>query len=274
MDKRNYNSYIFLLALIPSILLGGCADNSKFSQKTLTEKPWFGVQIREVSEKMLKNLKTTVIIGNRQDRSMKKVYGWHSPDDHFRYKVDRYDEEGAWLGVSTEELTPQLREYFDVPGKFGLLISEVQKDSPAEKYGLKAGDIILMINRKKIKDHFDLVKTLDYFEPEDEVEIEITRDREVKSIQVTLGKIKRKHRFHLGIRPEKFQMNDPEIELDIPEIKIDIPDFDLEEIERLDEKIREELEINADKMTEKMEELQEKLKDIEIKIDLEHSNII
>jgi hypothetical protein len=39
-------------------------------------------------------------------------------------------------------------------------------------------------------------------------------------------------------------------------------------------KIREELEINTDNMTEKIEELQEKLKDIEIKIDLEDSNII
>ena len=49
------------------------------------------------------------------------------------------------LGVQLNELSPQLAEYFGAP-EGGALVAGVTKDSPAEKAGIKAGDVITSIN--------------------------------------------------------------------------------------------------------------------------------
>ena len=62
----------------------------------------------------------------------------------------------GWLGVSVQPVTPELAASFGMKGEKGALIAEVVKDSPAEKGGLKAGDIILEFDGKTIKDMHDL----------------------------------------------------------------------------------------------------------------------
>ena len=56
---------------------------------------------------------------------------------------------GRQIGVGVEVLTKQLAEFFNVES--GLLISDVRKDSPAAKAGLKAGDIIVEADGKSVK---------------------------------------------------------------------------------------------------------------------------
>ncbi|MFH2035327.1 MAG: PDZ domain-containing protein, partial [Candidatus Zixiibacteriota bacterium] len=55
-----------------------------------------------------------------------------------------------FLGVSLQSLNEQLGEYFGVKDGEGVLITEVVKDSPAEKIGLKAGDVIIDVDGTKI----------------------------------------------------------------------------------------------------------------------------
>ena len=56
--RKNIFNYFFLLGtIIPSILLSSCSDNSRFIQKSSKNKSWLGVQVKEISGKMLKNLK-------------------------------------------------------------------------------------------------------------------------------------------------------------------------------------------------------------------------
>jgi len=62
----------------------------------------------------------------------------------------------GWLGVSVQPVTPELAASFGMKNERGALIAEVVKDSPAEKGGLKAGDIILEFDGKTIKDMHDL----------------------------------------------------------------------------------------------------------------------
>lgn len=62
----------------------------------------------------------------------------------------------GWLGVSVQPVTPELAASFGMKGEKGALIAEVVKDSPAEKGGLNAGDIILEFDGKTIKDMHDL----------------------------------------------------------------------------------------------------------------------
>jgi serine protease Do len=62
-----------------------------------------------------------------------------------RGKVER-----GWLGVSVQDLTPELAKSLDVEGAKGALIAEVVKGGPAEKAGIKKGDIVIAYREKEI----------------------------------------------------------------------------------------------------------------------------
>jgi serine protease Do len=58
----------------------------------------------------------------------------------------------GWLGVTIQNVTPELAREFSLKKPIGALVTEVFKGSPAEKAGLKRGDVIIEVNGKKIKD--------------------------------------------------------------------------------------------------------------------------
>lgn len=69
--------------------------------------------------------------------------------------------EGIFEGVTVQNLTPEYRERLDIPDKIkGIVVTEVETASPAEESGLKAGDVILEINKKATKTVNDFNKIL------------------------------------------------------------------------------------------------------------------
>jgi serine protease Do len=64
------------------------------------------------------------------------------------------------LGVRVQDLNPDLGSYFGVNDGKGVLVVEVLKDTPAEKAGLKAGDVITKAGDRKVEDSDDLVRAL------------------------------------------------------------------------------------------------------------------
>lgn len=90
------------------------------------------------------------------------------------------------MGVQISDLTEQLGEFFGVKGGKGALITEVMEDSPAEKAGLKAGDVIVRIGDDKIKSTSDVYATLEGKEKGEEVNVEAIRDKGTHSLTVTV----------------------------------------------------------------------------------------
>jgi membrane-associated protease RseP (regulator of RpoE activity) len=88
------------------------------------------------------------------------------------------------LGVQLGDLTPQLAEYFGAADG-GVLVSSITKDSPAEKAGLKAGDVITAINGQRVRDSDDLIDELREATA-GEVTIGILRDKKESSVKATL----------------------------------------------------------------------------------------
>jgi membrane-associated protease RseP (regulator of RpoE activity) len=78
------------------------------------------------------------------------------------------------LGVRVEDLSADLAPYFDSQPGSGALVMEVMKDTPAEKAGLKAGDVITRIGDDRISDADDLMKAV-HSASEGKVTIEVTR---------------------------------------------------------------------------------------------------
>ncbi len=93
---------------------------------------------------------------------------------------------GGWLGCNLDFINDQLKEYFEVEA--GALVKSVVEDSPAEKAGIKAGDVIVKIDVKKIEDPADVMRTVNYHDPDDKVAVKVVRKGKKKTLWVKLGK--------------------------------------------------------------------------------------
>jgi serine protease Do len=87
------------------------------------------------------------------------------------------------LGVQIESLSPQLAEYFGVTDG-GVLVSGVTKDSPADKAGLKAGDVITSIDGDRVRNYDDLIGELRG--KTGGVTIGIVRDKKQSTVKSTI----------------------------------------------------------------------------------------
>lgn len=96
----------------------------------------------------------------------------------------------GYLGVSLQSLTLGLREALAVPKGVGVLVAEVYEGSPADKAELRAGDVILKMDRRTIRDVADVQRVLDYFEPGEQIQVEIIREKKQEQFTVTMGERK------------------------------------------------------------------------------------
>jgi hypothetical protein len=108
------------------------------------------------------------------------------------------DEKAGFLGVQIQNLSEQLSDYFKVKDGNGVLVSEVVQDSPAEKAGLKAGDVITKVDSEDIENAGDLTSTIRGYEPEAEVLISVIRDGKKKKLKATLGEAEQKYFHNFG----------------------------------------------------------------------------
>lgn len=90
-----------------------------------------------------------------------------------------------WIGVMISTITEEMSKTNTLPK--GVYIGRVYYDSPAEKSGLQAGDIITEIDGTIIETTDDLSVTIEKYKPEDVIELKIYRDKEYKKIKVKLG---------------------------------------------------------------------------------------
>jgi serine protease Do len=96
---------------------------------------------------------------------------------------------GPRLGISAEDLTPQLATYFGVTQGNGVLVEEVTAGSAAEKAGLKAGDCIVRVGTEKVESVSDLHRALGRnadSEQKREVALTIVRDRHEQTLSAQL----------------------------------------------------------------------------------------
>ena len=93
----------------------------------------------------------------------------------------------GFLGVSTDPLTPDLAEQVHLPKESkGVIINDVTVDSPAEKGGIKRGDVILKINGREIQNRDELRLTIAQMAPGSKVAIGLSRDGKPVTLDVTL----------------------------------------------------------------------------------------
>ena len=96
----------------------------------------------------------------------------------------------GYLGVRFQPLTADLAKSFGLESEKGALIANVEKDTPAEKSGLKAGDIILEYDGKLISEGGELPRHVAVTPVDKKVRLVIFRDGKKQDVYVVIGKLK------------------------------------------------------------------------------------
>lgn len=91
----------------------------------------------------------------------------------------------GYLGVVIDDLSKELSKVYN--HKKGALVLDVEKDTPAYKYGLKRGDLIYSINNNKITNRADLQNTVASFKPNQRVKIKVERNNKNVVLDIVLG---------------------------------------------------------------------------------------
>jgi Do/DeqQ family serine protease len=92
------------------------------------------------------------------------------------------------LGVTTQDLTPELIKAFNLKSTQGAAISRIEANSPAAKAGLEPGDIIVSANGHPIKNSHDIRNIIGLMQIGDNVDLEYYRGGEKRQVTATIGK--------------------------------------------------------------------------------------
>ncbi len=93
----------------------------------------------------------------------------------------------GWLGVSIQPVTSDIAESVGFAGTDGAIVAEPSANSPAQKAGIKAGDIITQVDDEAIESPKELARVIAGYEPKDVAKIKLFRDGKEITLDVKLG---------------------------------------------------------------------------------------
>ncbi|HEV2881388.1 MAG TPA: PDZ domain-containing protein [Pyrinomonadaceae bacterium] len=136
-------------------------------------------------------------LSRNSDEWKKRAKEWERGSEEMRKGLEKFRAEGFGdnfrlvygaggrrIGITTQNLTDQLANYFGVSGRDGLLVTSVAENSPASKAGLKAGDVVTEVDGTRLKNAGELSRALNRRD-EGEVSLTVVRDRKTRTIKVT-----------------------------------------------------------------------------------------
>ncbi len=103
-----------------------------------------------------------------------------------------WDSEGTpvrrgFLGVGLTELSPELRAHFGAPEDAGVMVSSVEDGSPADKAGLKVGDIIASLDGKDVKSSWDIRSQVRELKEGEQVPVTVYRDGKAQNLSAAIA---------------------------------------------------------------------------------------
>lgn len=121
-------------------------------------------------------------------------------------------DETGWLGVTPEDISSDRAKELKLSAARGVYVSDVEKDSPAEKSGLKSGDVISEFNGTHVEGVTQFRRLVRETPPGHSVSIVVTRDGKSQTLNATLSTMSDQFqhlRINLGDRMQEFKMNSP-----------------------------------------------------------------
>jgi C-terminal processing protease CtpA/Prc len=204
---------------------------------------------------------------------VKAVLGKHQRPERMKWKLGPMTKvlrSGAYLGIHLLELDPDLAAYFKVKAGEGVLVTGVEKETPAAKAGFKSGDVIVQMADQPVGRSGDIHKVLAALKKGDSVSVTVVRQgkRETLKAEPDFSRRRRVLRFFGGDKDMEFRhLELPELDFTLQEFDVRVPEPpeppeppDVEEIElRIQKKL--------EHAREQLEQAHEKLDGAKIKIE-------
>lgn len=119
--------------------------------------------------------------------------GFAIPSNMVRTVMDSLIKEGkvvrGWVGVSIQAITPELAKQFNLQDEVGALVGDIVENSPAEKAGLKRGDVIIEYDGKKIEEPNSLRNMVAKTSPGEEHRMKVLREGKTVTVKLTVGEL-------------------------------------------------------------------------------------
>ena len=93
----------------------------------------------------------------------------------------------GWIGVEIQEITPELAESFKLPKNQGAIIAGVMKGGPADKGGIKPGDVLMEIEDKPVTDSAAMLNLIAQLAPGSAAKMKILREGKPQDLSVAIG---------------------------------------------------------------------------------------
>ncbi len=118
--------------------------------------------------------------------------GYAIPVSIARQVMEQIVEKGSvtrgWIGVGVQDITAELAQSFTLSAARGVLITQVERGSPADKGGIKPGDILLAVNDRPVADTTTMLNLIASLQPGQQAAIRLTRNQAETGLTVTIGR--------------------------------------------------------------------------------------
>jgi serine protease DegQ len=118
--------------------------------------------------------------------------GYAIPVSIARQVMEQIIQKGSvtrgWIGVGVQDITAELAQSFKLSAARGVLITQVERGSPADKGGIKPGDILLAVNDRPVADSTTMLNLIASLQPGQQATIKLTRNQADTDLTVTIGR--------------------------------------------------------------------------------------
>ena len=143
------------------------------------------------AEGRLVGINTAIISPNGGDEGGSVGIGFAVPINLARHVMELLIADGrvtrGYLGLSLDDLTPDLADEFNLSGQSGALVDDVMPGSPAQRAGIKSGDVITGVNGKDVADANSLTLTISESSPGSTAKLKVFRNGQPSMVEVVLG---------------------------------------------------------------------------------------
>lgn len=114
----------------------------------------------------------------------------------------------AWIGVTVQTVDRSVARENNLDLGQGALVTDVITDSPADRAGLREGDVIVRFDGRNVNEAGDVVRIADRYRPGDRVSIEISRDNDRRQLSFTFGDISEYRSSQRGRQTDRSRNNE------------------------------------------------------------------
>ena len=133
----------------------------------------------------------TLVVRNTNTGDVAEGLGFAIPVNTAQAVAQQIIQKGyfarPYLGISFQPINPEIAARYNLPAQWGVYITQVAENSPANQAGLQVGDIITKIGDVPLDATHSYVNALFEYKPGDQINLEVVRGNGTTQVQVTLG---------------------------------------------------------------------------------------